>query len=175
MAGRPAIEFEGRQYRFVDAERSPRQKGESDFRLVPEAKARELVTRMAERLAKVPDERLSWKRLADKLTDRRGGAGILLMRNAPPSGGSAARPAVEAPLTTPSQARAQVATQDWIEIKIEYTDGSPFDGNCIVELPDGRRTEGAPDSNGVIRVDGINPGSCKLSFPQLDAAAWDGG
>lgn len=175
MGDRTAIELEGRRYRFVAADGSSRQPGGGRAYIpVPETLARELVTRLAERLAKTPDERASWQRLADKLTDRRGGAGILLMRYVPPSGGSDA-PSTDAPATTPSQTRAKVAEKAWVEIEIVYEDGSPFDGSCVVELPGGRRSEGAPDQDGVVRLEGIDPGTCKVSFPALDGPAWDSG
>jgi hypothetical protein len=76
---------------------------------------------------------------------------------------------------TPSQVRASLAQQDWFEIEIEYEDGSPFDGNAAIELPGGRRTDGPPDADGVVRVDGIDPGSCKVSFPSLDTDSWEPG
>jgi len=125
---------------------------------------------MSERWAKTPEQRASWQRLAEKVTDWRSGAGVVLTRSAPAPGETAKR--IEAPVVTPSQARPRVAQQDWVEIKIEYEDGSPFDGNCVIELPGGRKTDGSPDADGVVRVDGIDPGGCKVSFPNVDADAW---
>lgn len=76
------------------------------------------------------------------------------------------------PTATPSQLRPKVAQQDWIEIRMEYDDGSPFDGSCVLLLPDSRKTEGPPDADGVVRLERLDPGSCKLSFPELDALGW---
>jgi hypothetical protein len=43
-----------------------------------------------------------------------------------------------------------------------------------VTLPDGTVHEGSLDHNGFARVDGIeNPGSCDITFPELDDGAWD--
>jgi hypothetical protein len=33
-------------------------------------------------------------------------------------------------------------------------------------------TQGAPDAGGIVRVDGLTAGTCKLTFPKLDAAAF---
>ena len=65
--------------------------------------------------------------------------------------------------------------RDWIEIEIVYDDGTPYDGNCHVQLPSGAETDGAPDEDGVVRIDGLLPGSCRVSFPDLDASVWDPG
>jgi predicted component of type VI protein secretion system len=61
----------------------------------------------------------------------------------------------------------------WIEIEVVFDDGTPFTGNCVVDLPSNLRTDGAPDDEGLIRIEGIDPGSCKVSFPDLDGAVWD--
>jgi hypothetical protein len=172
MADQATIRFEGTPFRLVPVARLSEQKGR-EFRPVPDSQSRELLGRMAARLAKTPAERAAWEKLAGLLTDRRTGAGVVLLRNLPsPAVSSAEAPA---PVATPSQARPKIAEDAWIEILIQYDDGSPFDGSCVVELPDGRKTEGPPDGDGVVRMKGIDPGSCKLSFPTLDAAAWAAG
>ena len=56
----------------------------------------------------------------------------------------------------------------WIELKIQFDDGAPYPGNCVIELPGGDRSEGPPDAEGVIRMERLDPGSCKVSFPDLD-------
>ncbi len=170
MGERTVMAFEGRRYRFVPSERWAARSGQGDYRPMLEEEARELVTRMAKQLAKTSDERASWQRLVAALSDGRRGTGIILMRYAP-SGGAGARP-VDVPVATPSQARAKVAELDWIEIQIVYEDGSPFEGNCVVSLPGGRRTEGPPGADGLVRIEGVDPGSCELSFPDLDAPVW---
>ena len=68
--------------------------------------------------------------------------------------------------------RRRAPEQTWIEVDVRFEDGTPFDGNVVIELPGGRKTEGAPDANGIIRIDGIDPGSCKLTITELDASAW---
>jgi hypothetical protein len=42
-----------------------------------------------------------------------------------------------------------------------------------VTLPDGTTVaEGTLDSKGHARVEGIDPGTCKVTFPDLDKNAW---
>jgi hypothetical protein len=41
-----------------------------------------------------------------------------------------------------------------------------------IELPDGSTTEGYLDAKGQARVDGIDPGNCKISFPNIDKKSW---
>lgn len=42
-----------------------------------------------------------------------------------------------------------------------------------IELPDQSIREGMLDANGQARVVGFDPGTCKVSFPQLHAPDWD--
>ena len=42
-----------------------------------------------------------------------------------------------------------------------------------ITLPDGETlAEGTLDDKGFARVDGIDPGNCKISFPDLDEEVW---
>ena len=62
-------------------------------------------------------------------------------------------------------------------IAIELMDDSdpprpvPFE-RYRIELPDQSTREGMLDANGQARVSGFDPGTCKVSFPQLDGADW---
>ena len=42
-----------------------------------------------------------------------------------------------------------------------------------VTLPDGKIAEGTLDHKGFKRIEGIDPGTCKISCPKLDKEAWD--
>jgi hypothetical protein len=58
----------------------------------------------------------------------------------------------------------------WIEIKLIDEESSPIMGEKYrIVLPDGSITEGQLDSDGKARIEGINPGTCKVSFPGLNA------
>jgi hypothetical protein len=51
--------------------------------------------------------------------------------------------------------------------------GQPVAGEAYqIELPDGSTAEGKLDSQGQARVEGIDPGNCKITFPNIDKKAW---
>jgi type VI secretion system secreted protein VgrG len=64
--------------------------------------------------------------------------------------------------------------KNWVEIQMVNEDGKPVPGvRYRVTLPDGATlAEGTTDDKGSARVDGIDPGSCKVTFPDLDKEAW---
>ena len=41
--------------------------------------------------------------------------------------------------------------------RLSTTTDTPYDGNCHVQLPSGAETDGAPDEDGVVRIDGLAP------------------
>lgn len=165
MKDRPALSFEGRRYRFTPADSWGGPQDPREYVPIRQEQARDLVARMADAQADSPADRAAWQAVAAALTDPRSGPGILLLRYAPPSG--APTPRADVPVVTPSQLAPKLAELDFIEIEIQYDDGTPYDGNCLVALPGGRTTEGPPDGGGVVRVDKIDPGDCTLSFPDL--------
>jgi hypothetical protein len=66
--------------------------------------------------------------------------------------------------------------KSWIEIQLVYeSNGKPVAGVAYeVTLPDGETIAGgSTDENGVGRVEHIDPGSCQISFPNLDKEAWE--
>jgi type VI secretion system secreted protein VgrG len=62
----------------------------------------------------------------------------------------------------------------WIEIELLDEDGKPVPGEEYkVTLPDGSTVaSGTLDGKGKARVDGIDAGSCKVTFPNLDKESW---
>jgi hypothetical protein len=69
---------------------------------------------------------------------------------------------------------AQQQKKSWIEIELVDEAGEPVAGESYeITLPDGKTTKGTLDSKGFARVDGIDPGTCKVTFPNLDKDAWD--
>jgi len=64
--------------------------------------------------------------------------------------------------------------KSWIEIVLVDEAGDPVTGESYsITLPDGETVaEGTLDEKGLARVDGIDPGSCKVTFPNLDKDAW---
>jgi hypothetical protein len=61
----------------------------------------------------------------------------------------------------------------WIAIKLADRKGKPVAYKRYrIELPDGSRREGMLDASGMARLDGIDPGTCEVSFPDLDGSDW---
>jgi hypothetical protein len=62
----------------------------------------------------------------------------------------------------------------WIEVKLIDGSGAPVPGERFrVTTPDGRTRGGTLDHEGFARVEGIDPGTCQVTFPRLDAEAWE--
>lgn len=62
---------------------------------------------------------------------------------------------------------------DWIAIALVTPDGKPVAGEPFaVELPNGKPVFGKLDNLGRARLEGIDPGTCKVSFPERDAKEW---
>lgn len=64
--------------------------------------------------------------------------------------------------------------KSWIEIELVNEKNKPISGKRYkITLPDGETVaEGTLDEKGCARVDGIDPGTCKVTFPQFDENAW---
>ena len=63
----------------------------------------------------------------------------------------------------------------WVTISLVTDDDPPRpvpSKRYRMELPDGSVVEGSLDRNGLARITGIDPGDCKVSFPDLDAKDW---
>lgn len=61
----------------------------------------------------------------------------------------------------------------WIAIELLDDEGQPVPGKAYrIELPDGRKVEGQLDAKGTAGVNGIDPGTCQVTFPDLDAKSW---
>lgn len=62
----------------------------------------------------------------------------------------------------------------WIEIElIDEADEPVPSEKYEITLPDGSVAKGTLDGDGFARVDGIEPGTCEISFPDLDKDAWE--
>ncbi len=62
----------------------------------------------------------------------------------------------------------------YIEIELHDDAGNPVAGEPYkITLPDGTSVaDGTTDDKGYARVDNIDPGTCKVTFPNLDKDAW---
>jgi hypothetical protein len=166
MGGETDLDFEGKRYRFVMTS-AVRRTLERGYRLVEGAQAADVVGRMAAALAETPDDEESWSDVVAEIGAAPAVSRLRLLRYVPRGSSTPS----DEPALTPSQLRPK-PVEDWIEISIVYDDGTPFTDDCVVELPGGRSTNGPPGEGGVIRMDGIPPGDCKVQFPTL-ADAFD--
>ena len=75
----------------------------------------------------------------------------------------------------PADAEDEEAEEgSWIEVELVGEDDRPVPGEKYrIELSDGRVDEGTLDNKGFVRLAGIPPGDCKISFPNLDKDAWE--
>ncbi|HEY4329749.1 MAG TPA: hypothetical protein VGN88_08430 [Phycisphaerae bacterium] len=68
---------------------------------------------------------------------------------------------------------SQEKKKSWISIKLVDEDNHPVPGEPYeVTLPDGRVSSGTLDDKGEAKVDGFDPGKCKVSFPAMDKSVW---
>jgi type VI secretion system secreted protein VgrG len=86
---------------------------------------------------------------------------------------AAEQAASNAPSHDPSAEENKDKTH-WVEIQVVGEDGKPVPGvRYRVTLPDGQTlAEGSTDDKGAARVEAIDAGNCKVTFPDLDKEAW---
>lgn len=69
-----------------------------------------------------------------------------------------------------------VVSQDkkhWVEIALVDQSGNPIPGESYsITVPGGGVVSGKLNAKGRARVEGIDPGNCKITFPDLDQHAW---
>ena len=101
-------------------------------------------------------------------------ASMSLQAVAPKAPDSSRRSAAsDAPTHDPAAEENQNKTH-WIEIELQDEAGQPVTGEAYrVTLPDGTTVaDGTLDEKGHARVENIDPGSCSVTFPNLDQEAW---
>ena len=70
-------------------------------------------------------------------------------------------------------AKLVVPSVTWIEVKLITADGAGVaNEEYVITTADGRQIRGKTDGNGLGRAEGILPGTCRVSFPDLDKEAW---
>jgi len=82
---------------------------------------------------------------------------------------------VKAPPFKPPETQEEKETKtSWIEIELVDEKDKPVAGvRYRITLPDGTASEGTLDLKGFARVEGFEPGSCKVTFPELDQDTWE--
>lgn len=82
--------------------------------------------------------------------------------------------AVEAQVAgSPLLAEGDPTKAAWVEIELQDEAGRPVAyEHYRVIAPDGSVREGYLSREGAARVDGIDPGTCRITFPRLDSDLW---
>lgn len=79
-------------------------------------------------------------------------------------------PASDEPSAPPP---TRIASKTWIEIALVDDQDNPVPNERFrLELPDGTTRTGSLGGDGKARITGIDPGTCKVSFPDFDASEW---
>jgi uncharacterized protein (DUF2345 family) len=78
------------------------------------------------------------------------------------------------PHKPPEEEDETTTKKSWIEIELVDEAKAPVPGEGYeITLPDGSVAKGTLDGKGFARVEGIEPGTCKVTFPDLDKDAWE--
>jgi type VI secretion system secreted protein VgrG len=89
------------------------------------------------------------------------------------SGGSGGGRGSDAPSHDPNSEENKEKTH-WIEVQLLDDAGQPITSESVeVTTPDGSVSGGTTDEKGVYRIEHIDPGSCQITFPNLDKDAWE--
>lgn len=63
---------------------------------------------------------------------------------------------------------------EWVVIELLDDEGRPVeDMACTIIDPDGTEHKGKTDSSGLLEINGISGGECRLTFPTIDGDAWE--
>lgn len=80
----------------------------------------------------------------------------------------------ERPFKEPDPEEVEAEEKTWIEIEIVGEDDVGIPGEAFkITTPDGRVVSGTTGPDGVAKVIGLDPGTCKVTFPNLDKEAWE--
>jgi hypothetical protein len=85
--------------------------------------------------------------------------------------GSAAVLSPASPSEPPPRNLPPLGVRTFIEIELLDQDGKRFPTLLRLTLPDGSKQQIA--FNGFLHLDGLDPGTCDIEFPDLDGRSWD--
>jgi hypothetical protein len=85
----------------------------------------------------------------------------------------AAKAALESLKGSPLLKQVDPMKKSWVEVSLVDEAGQPVPYERYrVTAPDGDVREGFLDAKGLGRVGGMDPGTCKITFPNLDKDTW---
>jgi hypothetical protein len=90
-----------------------------------------------------------------------------------PARDSAAVLAPVSPSEPPPSNLPPVTVGTFIEVELRDQDGKLFPTLLRITLPDGSKQQ--PAFDGFIRLDGLDPGTCDIEFPDIDGRSWEPG
>lgn len=99
-----------------------------------------------------------------------------VVRQATPAVAAAPSPApASVPVAPdPPQKVERQKEKTWVEIVLVDMEGNPLPGvKYRIELPGGEIKEGQLNSYGQAAFYELDPGNCKITFPELDQDAWE--
>jgi hypothetical protein len=74
----------------------------------------------------------------------------------------------------PASQEEKETKKSWIEVEMIDEADKPVAGvRYRITLPDETVAEGTLDDKGLVRIDNLDPGTCKISFPDLDGKAYE--
>jgi hypothetical protein len=77
------------------------------------------------------------------------------------------------PHNPPTNTKEASNKTTWIEIELVDEGNKPVPGEKYkITLPDNSVAGGTLDEKGFARIEGIVPGTCKITFPNLEKDAW---
>jgi hypothetical protein len=77
------------------------------------------------------------------------------------------------PHKPPQTKEERAEKKSWIEIVLVDVEDMPVPGEPYrITLPDATVAEGTLDNKGFARVEGFDPGQCKVTFPKRDQTVW---
>jgi len=130
---------------------------------------------------KLPVSKAQPNEVATKWAKQQGAREVTKLKNTydpvPPRGLAAATVVATQRTESAKAAFAPTTIEEktsFVEVQMVGADNKPVAGVAYhLELPDGTIKTGVTDENGKVRYDGIEPGECKVSFPELDKDAWE--
>lgn len=74
----------------------------------------------------------------------------------------------------PASQEEKEAKRSWVEVEMIDETDKPVPGvRYRITLPDETVAEGTLDDKGLVRIDNLDPGTCKIAFPDLDGKAYE--